>query len=521
MPEKAKLKFRFDGKNAAAQRVAASQAARLVTQVGAETRDAIRALITRSIRDGIPPYEAARMIRGMVGMDAGSAMAALNYREELINGGMRMSRVDQLVQTYANRKIRERAVTIARTEIMGALNRGAQVGWSQAQKKGFLGKEAEQEWMTAQDERICPVCGGLSEQRQPLKEPFRSVFGGKLIPYPPAHPRCRCTIALVPGAVVETRLSNLLPEVPAPSKGSTSSWAKLLPTSPTRMSISEQIAYAKDQGFVRTVAIDAKVSGQDAATMLRQFNAVREELLARGVNMPPMDLNLAHKTGKEMGHWSSLNKLQYDTTTLMGKQWSDEMLASFKDTWSSTDFEFHTLVHELGHAGHHFNAPVVSAARGLASADAATARLVSRYAATNEREFVAEVFARRVLRPDLAEDPRVTELYKRLRGPQLTGEATVGTPWAEMMAERAKRMAVKAAEAQAKKEAAEAIARQADEMFAALTPRQRELINILEETGSGHGPEWSALSAGEREELSDLADQWREMKRKARRALED
>lgn len=170
--------FKFDAKNLEAQKVAAKQAAKMITKVSNETKDAIRMLVARSIREGIPPYEAARMIRSMVGMTGPQSIAAINYRTELIDQGLNLDRVNTLADRYVKKKIRERAIMIARTEIMGALNTGVLQSWKQAQKEGFLGKNAAKEVIVTPDERLCPICAPLEGQIVPLKEKFNTQQTG-------------------------------------------------------------------------------------------------------------------------------------------------------------------------------------------------------------------------------------------------------------------------------------------------------------------------------------------------------
>ncbi|HYU42113.1 MAG TPA: phage minor head protein [Vicinamibacteria bacterium] len=161
----------------------------MVVGISRETRLALRSAIARAIRDGIPPVEAARMIRSMIGMTQRQAMATMNYRESLIELGHAPARVAALVDKYAARKIRERALVIARTEVMGALNAGQVAAWRDAQAKGLLSAGAMKEWITTDDERLCSICEAVDGETVALDEPF-SEDG------PPAHPSCRCTIAL-------------------------------------------------------------------------------------------------------------------------------------------------------------------------------------------------------------------------------------------------------------------------------------------------------------------------------------
>lgn len=101
-----------------------AKAANAVTEITQETKRAIRTLIVESIRDGIPPREAAHRIRSMVGMTKRQALAAANFRVALVDSGLTAGRVDAAVERYIAKKIRERSVNIARTEIMSGLVRG-------------------------------------------------------------------------------------------------------------------------------------------------------------------------------------------------------------------------------------------------------------------------------------------------------------------------------------------------------------------------------------------------------------
>ena len=186
--------FRFDGENIAAQRAAERQAAAMVTEISGKTRAALRALIVRAIREGIPPYDAARMIVSMIGLTEQQAGAAMSYRERLINEGLSLESVDAEVRKLTKKELRKRAVTIARTEIMGALNRGALEAYGQAQQKGLLSGDAVKEWITTPDERLCPVCAPLDGVQVPLKAMFATANGP--LPGPVAHPRCRCALAV-------------------------------------------------------------------------------------------------------------------------------------------------------------------------------------------------------------------------------------------------------------------------------------------------------------------------------------
>ncbi len=79
-----------------------------------------------------------------------------------------------------------RAERIAVTEVTRAYARGATEAYRAS------GVVNEREWLTAQDELVCPTCGGLSGKRRGLDEAFDVG-----IQEPPAHVNCRCALAPV------------------------------------------------------------------------------------------------------------------------------------------------------------------------------------------------------------------------------------------------------------------------------------------------------------------------------------
>ena len=184
----ASIAFRFDAQDLDAQRVAERQAARAVTEITRETKRAIRTLIVESIRDGIPPREAAQRIRDMVGMTTRQALAAANFRAALVENGLTAARVDSMVARFIAKKIRERSINIARTEIMTALNRGVAQSWVQARKAKLLTRRQVAEIIVTPDDRLCPICEPLDGVQVPI-----DAFSE----HPPFHNMCRCTIGVV------------------------------------------------------------------------------------------------------------------------------------------------------------------------------------------------------------------------------------------------------------------------------------------------------------------------------------
>jgi SPP1 gp7 family putative phage head morphogenesis protein len=134
---------------------------------------------------------------------------ALTYAYDLVGGIVRTTR-DKLAGALSDwlqsnqafpallEKVNEifddprRAEMIAVTETTRVIAEGNTLAWNEA---GVWGRE----WRTARDELVCPICGPLHKQRQPMGNSFETTVRGKhyVIANPPAHPRCRCTVVPV------------------------------------------------------------------------------------------------------------------------------------------------------------------------------------------------------------------------------------------------------------------------------------------------------------------------------------
>lgn len=176
---------------------AENRSAAFVTEVTATQIEGIRAVVFRAaVLEDMTVDQLARAIRPMVGLTHPQAMANLKYYEKLIEKGASQKKALDLSTRYAARQHRYRGYNIARTELAFSYNQGAQLGIKQAQEKGYMG-ETVKIWSTADDERVCKICGGLEGTRVGLDEEFN--FPTRLADpgirlTPPAHPSCRCAV---------------------------------------------------------------------------------------------------------------------------------------------------------------------------------------------------------------------------------------------------------------------------------------------------------------------------------------
>ena len=180
-----------------------------VTSSTLEQKKAIKSLLQKKIIDEHTVDELAHLIRPCIGLTDGQAKAVQKLYDKVSDTlkeqhprmkpeSVRKKALDS-AQKYAERLHRERAYTIAQTEMAFAYNRGADQGIRQAQEQNLLG-EMRKKWSTSGDENVCAVCNALEGVEIGMDESFnfkgRQLFAGQKM-LPPAHPRCACAVQYI------------------------------------------------------------------------------------------------------------------------------------------------------------------------------------------------------------------------------------------------------------------------------------------------------------------------------------
>lgn len=198
--------FTFNASAPAVMSFVQMRAANLVTNSAQEQKEAIRALLEQSIRERHSVDELAKMIRPCIGLTVPQAKANLRYYESVIatlkenNPKMRQSTIEKKAREaaakYAEKQHRSRAMTIARTEMATAYNKGADESVRQAQEQKLIGKVIKR-WCTARDDQVCPQCQALDGTEIAMDDGFDIKGGAGENLTPPAHPNCACGIEYV------------------------------------------------------------------------------------------------------------------------------------------------------------------------------------------------------------------------------------------------------------------------------------------------------------------------------------
>lgn len=188
-----------------------------ITQMSDEAKEAVSTMIRYTANGNMSVDELARIIRPTIGLTEQQSLANIHYYEsckerikkhlmekypdmkETTAEKQAARRAKESAARYAGRQHRERAQTIAQTELAYAYNKGADDAIHQAVDEGLLPR-MKAKWSTAADEGVCDICDALDGVEIELGDTFqfkgRSLYAGQK-QTPPAHPRCRCALCYV------------------------------------------------------------------------------------------------------------------------------------------------------------------------------------------------------------------------------------------------------------------------------------------------------------------------------------
>jgi len=205
-----KLAGSFDLSLPEAATFARERAGKLVTAIDRDVQMNIQGLVVESIHEKRTVAWLSREVSKVIGLHEADFLTVQRYREKLVSerlsqgvkqlGRRQATRVDLLTDVYRSKLIRQRGETIARTELIAAVNAGQEMAWEQALDRGLLAPDRIwfKTWVTAFDDRTCVYCQQLDGATAIVGTGvFDSIGGGfDSVPHPPLHPRCRCAMIL-------------------------------------------------------------------------------------------------------------------------------------------------------------------------------------------------------------------------------------------------------------------------------------------------------------------------------------
>ena len=167
----------LDGVNELATAWAEEHAGELI-QTEEEIREWISLLVSEANATGRTVDQLAVAIREGIGLTGRQVAAVSTFRDRLLEQGLSMGRIATRTARYAEAQLRARAINIARTEMQAALNGGQQALWDEAVEQGVIeSEEFLKTWLTAPDDRLCPICEELEGAFDTRLHILRNLLG--------------------------------------------------------------------------------------------------------------------------------------------------------------------------------------------------------------------------------------------------------------------------------------------------------------------------------------------------------
>lgn len=160
---------------------------------------AIKDVVNEGLNARLPASALSDRARQTYGLDQRSGKS---YRSYL---GAKTSSTGQSHLEMLSKLLIQRSRVMGDNEVFAALNFGRQLTYMDAQARGILPMDAKKTWVTALDERVCPICKPMDGVSVPLLDTFNVMMpipkthrglNRKSVAHivPPVHPLCRCTI---------------------------------------------------------------------------------------------------------------------------------------------------------------------------------------------------------------------------------------------------------------------------------------------------------------------------------------
>jgi hypothetical protein len=207
-------------------------AAETARQLVTNTKAGLQAIVSRVTAENFNVETQVKEIRQLIGLTADQAQAVLNFRRQLEtrqilgftppderkfdvleqtvirnhmkNNTMTPKAIDGMVEKYYENLINKRALDIANTTAMNAVNNGQQEMWSQGLDAGVFSDDTDRKfWVTAGDEKVRAthrVIPGMNPGGVKINSMFVTPFGLVIGPGTSnsGFINCRCVAVVLP-----------------------------------------------------------------------------------------------------------------------------------------------------------------------------------------------------------------------------------------------------------------------------------------------------------------------------------
>jgi uncharacterized protein YciI len=208
-----KYNFGVDIKSLAIDKYVDEHVAKLVVQVGNETKLAIKEIVKSGWNNGELPEDVYKNIKSVVPLDTRRKNSLIRYEQGLLKNKDLRNRfrndkeffkdVARLKEKYHQKLLLDRGRTIGRTENINLANEGSrQMYEASAKQNEQIQNNYELKWVVTPDDRLCNNCRQMINARSSFTGTFENKANVKIVQEgglrrPTLHPRCRCAIVCV------------------------------------------------------------------------------------------------------------------------------------------------------------------------------------------------------------------------------------------------------------------------------------------------------------------------------------
>lgn len=211
MFEGSSIQLRMDLINPYAVQYAERKLPQIVQSYMENAREIIRTITAEAVSGKYTVQEAAKSLRGSIGLTPQYERAVRNLESRLLEDGLGVEAVAKKVARYEAKLLKSRATTIARTEIIQSQVRGQKALWEAAASAGMFNRNtAKNVWKTNHEgttnrgnQTPCPICEPMDGQEVPFGGLYthptmgQSNIFGEPLTGPPIHPNCLCSEGLL------------------------------------------------------------------------------------------------------------------------------------------------------------------------------------------------------------------------------------------------------------------------------------------------------------------------------------
>lgn len=178
--------------------IARGYAEELGNHINLVSAEAVVSGFNAQVNRKVPPFLAAKRVTDAYGVPKRGMNALVNVwtseEKARVSDRPLPSSKEERSKALIAAQNTLRARQVGDNEEWAARTQAKQIVWMYGVDKGTIPSNARRVWITADDERVCEVCGPLDGKAAPVGEQFKTSLGKFWTP--PTHINCRCDVAL-------------------------------------------------------------------------------------------------------------------------------------------------------------------------------------------------------------------------------------------------------------------------------------------------------------------------------------